>query len=162
MGRKKKIVEIDTEKFSALGKHEKLALFSDFNQLFHYELSQIPYSEHETNELGKAELIAEKLYQSKGFEVYRSRVNDGYRSIGVEFYWQSHVDKITEADRELISKLKGLMNPDEFRSLAYLLKDKEASPKLLKLEKWSPTEQTCSVGKFQVLDNGKQPLGRPP
>ncbi|GEM_PF-3121923 len=38
----------------------------------------------------------------------------------------------------------------------------EASPKLLKLEKWSPTEQTCSVGKFQVLDNGKQPLGRPP
>jgi len=35
----------------------------------------------------------------------------------------------------------------------------EASPKLLKLEKWSPTEQTCSVGKFQVLDNGKQPLG---
>ncbi len=40
--------------------------------------------------------------------------------------------------------------------------DTEASPKLLKLEKWSPTEQTCSVGKFQVLDNGKQPLGRPP
>jgi len=41
-------------------------------------------------------------------------------------------------------------------------RNREATPKLLKLEKWSPTEQTCSVGKFQVLDNGKQPLGRPP
>lgn len=131
MGRKKKVVEIDTDKFSAMDKHEKLTLFSNFNQLFHYELSRIPYSEHETSEQGKAESIAEDHYRSKGYEVYRSRVNDGYRSIGVEFYWQSHIDKITDSDRELILKLKKLMSAEEFRNLAYLVKDKGGTPDLL-------------------------------
>ena len=55
MGRKKKVVEVDTEKFSAMNKQEKLALFSDFNQLFHYELSKIPYSEYATNEPREAQ-----------------------------------------------------------------------------------------------------------
>ena len=131
MGRKKKIVAVDEERFSAMSKSEKLELFSDFNQLFHYELSKIPYFEIEVAEKGKAELIAERYYRQKGYEVYRSKVNGGYRSIGVEFYWQDFATKITEEDRLLIQKLKSLMSPDDFRDLAYMVKDKHGTPDLL-------------------------------
>jgi hypothetical protein len=131
MGRKKKIVEIDEEKFSSMGRSEKLELFRDFNQLFHYELSKIPYYEIEITQKGKAESIAEEYYKERGYEVYRSKVNGGYRSIGVEFYWQNFASKITEEDRALIEKLKLLMSPMEFQELAYMVKEKNGTPDLL-------------------------------
>ena len=131
MGRKKKVIEIDEDKFSSMERIDKLNLFRDFNQLFHYELSRIPYSEIAVTKKGKAESIAEEYYKEKGYEVYRSRVNGGYRCIGVEFYWQSFLSKITEDDRALISRLKHLMLPKEFKELAYMVKEKNGTPDLL-------------------------------
>ena len=131
MGRKKKIVAVDEKRFSVMSKSEKLKIFRDFNQLFHYELSKIPYFEIEVAEKSKAELIAQRYYSQKGYEVYHSKVNGGYRVIGVEFYWQDFATKITEEDRLLIQKLKSLMSPDEFQELAYMVKEKNGTPDLL-------------------------------
>jgi Holliday junction resolvase-like predicted endonuclease len=131
MGRNKKTITIDRDKFSSMEKSEKLTLFSDFQQLFYYELSNIPYYEIETNQKDKAELIAEKYFKEKGYEVYRSKVNGGYRCIGVEFYWQSFVSKITEEDKRLIARLKTLMPPLEFKELAYMVREKNGTPDLL-------------------------------
>lgn len=75
---------------------EKVRLFEDFNELFYYELSLIPYEELKTPQHGKAEDIAQKYYEGMGYEVYRSRVADGYRVIGVEYYWQDHAKKFRE------------------------------------------------------------------
>ena len=131
MGRKKKSLDVDEARFSSMSKSEKLTLFYDFNQLFHYELSRIPYREIEVDIKGKAELIAELYYRGKGYEVYHSKVNGGYRSIGVEFYWQDFADKITVDDRALITKLKLLMSEAEFKELAHMVKDKNGTPDLL-------------------------------
>ena len=131
MGRKKKIVSVDVDRFASLNKSEKLRIFSDFNQLFHYELSKVPYFELEVNEKGKAETIAESYYKEKGYRVYRSKVNGGYRSIGVEFYWKEFKSKITEQDRLLIKRLKSLMSFDEFKDLAFMVKEKNGTPDLL-------------------------------
>lgn len=131
MGRNKKSVDIDEVRFSSMSKSDKLALFCDFNQLFHYELSRIPYQEIEVNNKDKAESIAELYYRGKGYDVYHSKVNGGYRSIGVEFYWQDFADKITDEDRALITKLKSLMTEAEFKELAHMVKDKNGTPDLL-------------------------------
>ena len=131
MGRKKKIVSVDEERFSSMSKSEKIRIFKDFNQIFHYELSKIPYFELEVQEKGKAELIAERYFIQKGYEVYRSKINGGYRSIGVEFYWQNFATKITEDDKVLIQKLKSLMSYEEFRELAFMVKEKNGTPDLL-------------------------------
>lgn len=131
MGRKKKTVNINKEKFDAMSRQDKLALFNDFNQLFSYELSKIPYDELAVSNTGKAESIAEDYYREKGFQVYRSRVNGGYRSIGVEFYWKDFESKISLDDRALIEKLKSLMSSDEFKDLAMMVKDKNGTPDLL-------------------------------
>ena len=131
MGRKKKVIEVDEERFSSMEKPEKLAMFRDFNQLFHYELSKIPCSEIRVSQRGSAESIAEEYYQEKDYEVYRSRVKNGYRSIGVEFYWQSFAPKITPYDRLLVEKLKSLMPAIEFKELAYMVKEKNGTPDLL-------------------------------
>jgi hypothetical protein len=131
MGRNKKTISIDRDKFSSMEKTEKIALFSDFQQLFHYELSNIPYHEIEANRKDKAEQIAEDYFKEKGFEVYRSRVNGGYRCIGVEFYWQDFASKITEGDKKLIERLKALMPLAEFKELAYMVKEKNGTPDLL-------------------------------
>jgi len=114
MGRKKKVVDVDETRFSLMGKSEKLGLFRDFNHLFHYELSKIPYREIEVTRKGGAELIALEYYEAQGYDVYRSKVNGGYRCIGVEFYWQDYLSKITPEDMLLIQKLKNLVTAAEF------------------------------------------------
>lgn len=131
MGRNKKTITVDRDKFSSMEKSEKLTLFSHFQQLFYYELSRIPYHEIVTNRKEKAELIAEDYFKEKGYEVYRSKVNGGYRCIGVEFYWQSFASKITEEDKKLIVRLKTLMLPAEFKEFAYMVKEKNGTPDLL-------------------------------
>ena len=88
MGRNKKAVAVDEEKLMRMSTAEKLKLIDDYSQLFHYELSKIPYSELIVSERGKAESIAEEHYRKDSFQVYRSRVNEGYRCIAVEFYWK--------------------------------------------------------------------------
>jgi len=131
MGRNKKVVTVDDEKLAAMSAADKLKLFKDYNQLFHYELSQIPYSELVVSQKGKAESIAAEYYREKGFQVYRSRVNDGYRCIGVEFYWKEHESKISESDRKLIRLLRGILSPHEFEELAMMVQDKNGTPDLL-------------------------------
>jgi Holliday junction resolvase-like predicted endonuclease len=121
-------------------------LIEAYNQLFHYELSQIPYSELAVSEKGKAESIAEKYYREKGFQVYRSRVNDGYRCIGVEFYWKEYGDKISESDRKLIQLLKDLLSPQDFKDLAMMVQEKNGTPDLLLIRdnKLSFVEVKCN------------------
>jgi hypothetical protein len=131
MGRNKKTVSVDDDRFASMDKFDNLKLFSDFNQLFHYELSKIPYHEIEVSQKGKAELIAEDYFKKEGYEVYRSKVNGGYRCIGVEFYWQDFASKITAEDRTIIQRLKQLMTPEEFKELAYMVKEKNGTPDLL-------------------------------
>ena len=100
MGRYKKEVRVDEEKLDRMSTSDKLQLIDDYNQLFYYVLSQIPYSELEVSKKGKAETIAEEYYREKGFQVYRSRINNGYRCIGVEFYWKEYKSKISESERK--------------------------------------------------------------
>jgi len=133
MGRKKKIIEFDEQRFSNLSTEEKLLLISDFNQLFQYELSKIPYSElnvpKENKE--KAEIIAKSHFEKLGYDVYQSKINDGYRSIGVIYYWQEYISKITTADFKLIKKIITILGQDDFKELAYAVKDKNGTPDLL-------------------------------
>lgn len=63
--------------------------------------------------------------------MYRSRVKDGYRVIGVEYYWQDHASKVSPNDQAKIDRLKKLLDPAEFKELAYLAKDKSGTPDLL-------------------------------
>lgn len=131
MGRNKKEVVVDEEKLGSMSNSAKLQLINDYNQLFHYELSRIPYSELEVTEKGKAESIAESHYRNEGFEVFRSRINNGYRSIGVEFYWEEYKNKISESDEKLIQLLKDLLSPQEFEELANMVQEKNGTPDLL-------------------------------
>ena len=131
MGRNKKEVVVDEEKLGSMSNSAKLQLINDYNQLFHYELSRIPYSELEVTEKGKAESIAESHYRNEGFEVFRSRINNGYRSIGVEFYWEEYKNKIFESDEKLIQLLKDLLSPQEFEELANMVQEKNGTPDLL-------------------------------
>lgn len=131
MGRRKKQVSVDVERFSAMQKSEKVQIFEDFNELFHYELSQIPHDELKTVLKGKAEDIAQRHYEGMGYEVYRSRVTDGYRVIGVEYYWKDHANKVSAEDWAKIDRLKKLLTPEEFEDLAHLVKEKSGTPDLL-------------------------------
>lgn len=131
MGRRKKHAAFDPARLSAMTVAEKLRLFEDFNELFHYELTQIPIEQLKTTRSGKAEDIAQQYYEEQGHEVYRSRVTDGYRVIGVEYYWSDHAGKVSDADRIKISRLKTLLGPQGFEELAYLVKDKSGTPDLL-------------------------------
>jgi hypothetical protein len=131
MGRNKKEVVVDELKFSQMSTSDKLKLVDDYNQLFHYELSRIPYSEIVVTQKGKAETIAEGYYQNKGFAVYRSRINNGYRAIGAEFYWNEYKDKISDEDRKLIDLLRVILSPDDFEELANMVQYKNGTPDLL-------------------------------
>jgi len=133
MGRNKKTVKFDTVKLSRLSLEEKLKIFSDYNELFHYELSKIPYSEIKIGKeiKLKAELVAKKYYKDKGYNVYQSKVNDGYRSLGALFYWLDHISKLTSNDIEMISKISSILNREEMKELAYAIKDKNGTPDLL-------------------------------
>lgn len=131
MGRRKKQVVFDSDRFGAMPTAEKISLFEDFNQLFYYELSKIPTAELKTTKTGKAEDIAQQYYEELGYEVYRSRIEDGYRIIGVEFYWQDYADKLSEQSKQTISRLKEVLDPTGFKELAYLAKDKAGTPDLL-------------------------------
>lgn len=88
----------------------------------------------EVSKKGKAESIAEEYYREKGFQVYRSRINNGYRCIGVEFYWKEYQSKISESDQMLIHSLKGLLSPQEFKELAMMVREKNGTPDLLLLK----------------------------
>jgi hypothetical protein len=110
---------------------EKLKLVDDYNQLFYYELSRIPYAELVVSEKGKAESIAEEYYRNNAFQVYRSRINNGYRCIGVEFYWEEYKSTILETDKKLIQLLKSLLSPKEFEELAIMVQEKNGTPDLL-------------------------------
>ena len=105
MGRKKKQVIVDLDRLSALSTDEKIKVLDDFEQIFHYELARIPSEELTTVAAGKAEDIAERHYKDVGFEVYRSRISGGYKSIGVEYYWSEYV-KISKEDQAMIANLK--------------------------------------------------------
>lgn len=131
MGRNKKVVEIDRAKCESMTQLEKLTLFEDFTQLFHHELSKIPYSEITVTSKEKAESLAEDYYRRRGFEVYRSRIKEGYRSIGVEFYWKDYKDKLSASDRKLIGLLKGIMSNSDFEELAMMVEQKNGTPDLL-------------------------------
>jgi len=131
MGRNKKEITVDVEKLNAMSTFEKLRLIDDCNQLFHHELSKIPYMELTISDKGGAESVAEEYYRGKGFQVYRSRVKNGYRSIGVEFYWKEYQSKITESDRKLIGLLRSILSPEEFEELAMMVQAKNGTPDLL-------------------------------
>lgn len=131
MGRNKKQVIFDSARFLDMTSAEKVRIFEEYNELFFYELAQIPVEEMKTTQIGKAEDIAERHYKEQGYEVYRSRVTDGYRVIGVEYYWADHADKVSDADREKIARLKAVLGRDGFEDLAYLVKDKTGTPDLL-------------------------------
>jgi hypothetical protein len=114
-----------------MSRPEKLAILQDFSQLFNYELSCIPYDEIEVEDTKKAESIAADYYRRLGFQVYHSRTNNGYRCIGVEFYWKEFASRLTDSDKEIISTLKKILTHSELEELANIIKDKSGTPDLL-------------------------------
>jgi Holliday junction resolvase-like predicted endonuclease len=125
MGRNKKVVEIDRAKL------ESMTRFEEFTQLFHHELSKIPYSEITNDTKEKAESVAADYYRKRGFEVHKSRVKNGYRCVGVEFYWKDYKDILSAADKELICRLKGVMSNGDFEEFAMMVEQKNGTPDLL-------------------------------
>ena len=110
----------------------KSKIIQKYHNLINNELSKIKKEVLYTNSSNrKAEDIAEKFYTGKGYTVLRSRVKDGYRIIGVEFYWREYKDKITSKDKNIVRKIKSIISPQEFKELAYLFRDKNGCPDLM-------------------------------
>lgn len=167
MGRNKKDVVVDAEKVGAISTSEKLQLINDYNQLFYYELSKIPYVELTVSDKGKAESVAEEYYRSRDFQVYRSRVRNGYRSIGVEFYWKEYQSKISESDRKLIRSLRNILSHEEFEELAMMVQTRNGTPDLLLIKdqkisfvevKFNYETVKPSTVQFYLKHGGKWPI----
>ena len=131
MGRLKKVVEIDREVVEKLSTKEKLELLEAASQVFNYTLEQIPVVEVEAVLNRKAEIQAKVYCEQKGFEVYTSKTNGGYRSIGTEFYWQEFKECISDNDKLMIDKLKQILSPEDFKDLAFAVRDKNGTPDFL-------------------------------
>lgn len=133
MNRDTKLVQVETTKFDAMSDAAKLALFLEAADLTQYVLSKIPRSEVcETLRRRKAEEFAEDYYRREGFDdVFRSRVKNGYRCIGTEFYWQDYAGDLTHHDLGLIETLKSITTPEDYEALAMSVEDKDAAPDLL-------------------------------
>jgi Holliday junction resolvase-like predicted endonuclease len=116
---------------SIVTKQEKLQLLSEFHTLFTSELAKIPKDKIYRQKTAKPEELAKEYYSSKGYEVFSSRIRDGYRSIGAEFYWRGFVGKRVESDLYLLNKLKQILSPEEFLELANTIKTKNGTPDLL-------------------------------
>lgn len=112
-------------------KTDKLKIIKSYDKLFNTELSKIPYSELKIIEKGRAEDVAEEYYRQQGYEVYRSRVKKGYRSIGAEYYWKSFIPKLSKEDKHLIEKLKTILPEKLLKRFAYMVKNKKGTPDLL-------------------------------
>ena len=89
-----------------MDKYEKLQLLNNFHILFESELVRIPEEKIRLQKSAKPEVLAKQHFTLKGYEVFFSRVRNGYRSIGSEFYWKGFVGKRTGEDVYLITKLK--------------------------------------------------------
>ena len=137
---------MDEEKILKMTKEEKISVIETYKQLMFYELNNLPEEKIRVFDTRGAEYIAEEYFESQGYSVYRSRVKDGYRSVGVEFYWPQYKDKITKKDREMIEKLKSIMSYEDFYEFAYIVKDKRGTPDLLliKDDKISFVEVKCN------------------
>ena len=122
---------VNEEQLFNMSSIEKLQLIDDYNQLFHHELSRIPYTELVVSEKGDAVSIAEAYYRREGYEVYRSRINNGYRSITVELHGDEYKSILSEQDERLIKLLKGLMSQKEFKELAAMVQKINRTPDLL-------------------------------
>ena len=131
MGRNIKTLSVNHKKLNLLSNHEKLEIFKLFNELFFYELSKIPYFELRLPIKAKAEDIAEQYFKIKGYEVLRSRVKNGYRCIGVEFYWKQYQTKLSTSDKQTVQQLKLILSPEDFKELALAVKIKNGTPDLL-------------------------------
>ena len=131
MNRYSNEIKPNEEQLLNMSSIEKLQLIDDYNQIFHYELSRIPYSELVATEKGDAVSIAEAFYLKEGYEVYRSRINNGYRSIILELYGEGYKNTLSEPDERLMQILKGLMSPDEFKEFATMIHETNRTPDLL-------------------------------
>ncbi len=122
--------------FNTMGNKSKI--IQKYHDLISHELSKIKKEVLYTNfSKRKAEDIAEKFYTRKGYTVLRSKVKDGYRIIGVEFYWREYKDKLTSKDKKMVSIIKSVTSSQEFKELAYLFRDKNGCPDLMLIKKGS-------------------------
>lgn len=111
---------------------DKLSLFNSFEQLFHLELAKIPHLLLELPLANtKAETIAEAYYRNKGYDVYRSRVSNGYRCIGTEFYWPEYKNNLLPSDKKLVALLKSILSPNDLLALATIVERKNGTPDFL-------------------------------
>lgn len=131
MGRNKKQIEYDQNTLDRLSKNQKIATFDIYAQIIQYELDKIPYIEKRISTKEKAESVAERYFEGIGYEVFRSRVTDGYRCIGVNYYWQKFADKITDRDKYFISRIHSILKADEIREFANIVRVKNGTPDLL-------------------------------
>lgn len=127
-----KLLEEHKQQVKALHKEFRQKLDDEqLNQFFKDELQDIPCLQIKVSEKRNTEDIAEDYYKKQGYDVYRSRINHGYRSIGVEYYWRQYASKITDEDRQMIEKLKACLPKEKFYELAYMVQNKKGCPDLL-------------------------------
>lgn len=131
MGRLKKEMHVNLEVIPLLSQEDKLVILNLSQQVYTFELSKIDQYELVTVDTGKAEVIAKKFYEQEGFEVFNSKTVGGYRSIGVEYYWPQYKEKQSQEDKDLTIKLRSMLQEEEFRSLAFAVKEKNGTPDLL-------------------------------
>src|SRR5437879_2127588 len=108
---------------------DDLELFRRFEFMFERRLSEIPITEIIGE--GKAENVAERHYLSLGYRVYRSRVVNGYRCLGVLDYWRKWSNRLQSKDREMLDLLKSSLSKEELDLLVGAVKDKVGTPDLL-------------------------------
>ena len=108
----------------------KLETIQLYHQLIETEKVKIPETVLRVKALKKVEDLAEAYYQLQDFEVYRSRVVNGYRSMGVALYWTEFANKLSPRDAKLLVYLR---DRDDFETLAWAVKDKNGTPDFLLL-----------------------------
>ena len=134
MGRNKAIRR-KTILFSEMSKEEKINIFNTFELLIESELAmmgeeQLQVGKEITKGIG-AEDIAVQYYESHGFEVYRSRVKNGYRAICAERFWPEYLDKLTEEDKKMLNKIHAILTDKEFTEISSAIRYKSGTPDLL-------------------------------
>lgn len=108
-----------------------IELIEKYHEVIATERAKIPEKILKVKEVRKPEALAEIYYVLQDFDVYRSRVVDGYRSIGTAIYWTKFANKITPREARLLNCLR---DREDFEELVWAVKDKNGTPDLMLLK----------------------------
>lgn len=129
--RRQEFLHYDREALRRLSDTDLRSVLELYPGILQQEAARIPQQEIHVSSDNKPEDIAEKHFRELGHAVYRSRVSNGYRSIGAEFYWPSFRNKISAEDRAFIDRLRRILEPHALEGFADTVRQKPGTPDLL-------------------------------